>query len=169
MASSRRMTWVPHAAMVLGPNRLRSGSAEAAAPETIAREPALRSVGSDGGARAAAREGAPDHQHDDRADDRSDESCAFTRPVPADSLTEIGCHECSDDSEDRGEYEAGRLIVARSDQLGDHARDEAYDDGPDDAHSCRTPPPPNGCSDLTGLNATQELYCSKILRPCEHG
>ena len=70
------------------PGQARSGSAKAAAPETIAREPALRSVGSDGGAGAAAREGAPDHQHDDRADDRSDEPSAFTRPVPADGLTE---------------------------------------------------------------------------------
>src|SRR3569832_2678426 len=82
----------------------------------------------------ARRDEAPDHQHDDGTDHGADQAGAFVGAIPADRLAEIGRQERADDAEDRGEDAALRFVVAGVRELGDDARDEADDDGPDDVH-----------------------------------
>src|SRR6187455_576735 len=83
---------------------------------------------------APAGDHAPDHEHDDRADNRTDEAGALSGLVPAEGLPQIGGDERADHAENGGQDEAGRLIVARHQELGDDAGEEADDDGPDNAH-----------------------------------
>src|SRR6187397_543177 len=75
-----------------------------------------------------------DDQHDDRPYDGADEARAFVRTIPAHGLTEPCRDERADDAEDGGEDETGGLVASRHDELRDHARDKADDDGPEDAH-----------------------------------
>src|SRR5215207_2477473 len=77
---------------------------------------------------------APDEKHDDGADHRAEQTGALAGSVPAERLTKIRGNEGADDPEYRRQDEARRLVWARHDELGDHPRDEADDDGPDDSH-----------------------------------
>src|SRR5918997_4123840 len=87
----------------------------------------------DGAVGTASRDHTPDGENDDRADDRADESGPLARPIPADRLAEIGRHDRPNDPEDRRQDEATRFVASWHNELGDHARQKADDDGPDDA------------------------------------
>src|SRR5690606_14566576 len=71
---------------------------------------------------------------DDGADDRPEEPGRLSGPVEADPLPQIGGEHRPRDAEDRGQDEAARLGIARRDQLGDDADDEADDDRAEDSH-----------------------------------
>src|SRR5690349_16666711 len=77
---------------------------------------------------------APNDQYDYRAHNRSNEAGSLVCAVPADRLPEISRDKSPDDPENRGEDEAGRLVVSRRDQFRDHTRDKSNDDRPDDMH-----------------------------------
>src|SRR5215213_7674092 len=87
------------------------------------------------GACASARDEAPDREHDGRTDDRADEACAFAGLVPADRLSEVGRHKRAHDPENSRQDKALGLVRAWHDELRDHARDKADDDGPDKLHA----------------------------------
>src|SRR5215204_2779950 len=90
---------------------------------------------SDVGARAAAGDEAPDRQYNDRSDDRANQTRALIGAIPAQSLTEIGGHECADDAQESCENEPRRLVLAGHEELRNHARDKADDQRPNDAHA----------------------------------
>jgi hypothetical protein len=62
---------------------------------------------------------APNDQYDYRAHNRSNEAGSLVCAVPADRLPQISCDKRPDDSNDRGEDEARRLVVSRRDQSVD--------------------------------------------------
>ena len=64
----------------------------------------------------------------------ADQASALVGLVPAELLPEIRRDECAGDAEQGGEDEACRLVRAGVKKLGDDARDEADDDGPENAH-----------------------------------
>src|SRR5215213_6363171 len=72
----------------------------------------------------------PDREHDDRTYDRAKEACAFAGPVPADRLSEVGRNKRAHDPENGCQDKALGLVGAWHDELRDHARNEANDDGP---------------------------------------
>src|SRR4051812_29010311 len=78
--------------------------------------------------------GAPGSEHDHGANNRADQSRPFANTIPANRLAEDGCHQGSDDAEDRGKDETCRLVPSQQNELRDNPGDEADADGPDDAH-----------------------------------
>src|SRR6478672_5154128 len=69
-----------------------------------------------------ARDQSPDRQNDDRANHRTDQPGALISTVPAKHLAEKRRHERPNDTENRREHEAARLIVAGHDELRDYTR-----------------------------------------------
>src|SRR5262249_47184293 len=77
----------------------------------------------------------PDEQHDPRADGGPDEPCTLMGGIPADGLAEKCCEEGTDDAEDGGQNEAGRIVRAGCEETRDDACDKADQDDPKIRHS----------------------------------
>src|ERR1700736_5781172 len=101
-------------------------------PAFVQRYAAMWVHGSNGS--SAPGDHAIDNQHDDGPYHGADQSGAFSRLIPAERLSEKCRDEGADDTQDRGENETGRLIVAGHDEFGDDAGYEADDDGPENTH-----------------------------------
>ena len=75
----------------------------------------------------------PNDQHDDRTDDCAQKARSLSGLIDVQGLTEIGGDQGADDPKNGGQDEPAWFISAGHDELGDHARDKANDNGPDDA------------------------------------
>src|SRR4051794_33226658 len=88
-----------------------------------------------GDAPLASRDEAIDKEQDYCANYSADEAGGFPRLVPPDGLTEIGCNEGADDSQNGRQDKARRLrLITRHDEFGNDSNDKTDNDGPKDAH-----------------------------------
>src|SRR6516165_2220668 len=88
-----------------------------------------------GDAPLASGDEAIDEEQDYCANHTADEAGGFSRLVPADGLTEIGCNEGADDSQNGRQDKALRLrLITRHDEFGNDSNDKTDNDGPKDAH-----------------------------------
>src|SRR5215207_3518409 len=77
---------------------------------------------------------AVNREHDNGADDCPYESSAFVSSIPANCLTQKRRYEGANDLWDACHNEALRFVRSGHEELRDHARDEADDNGPDEAN-----------------------------------
>jgi hypothetical protein len=92
-----------------------------------------------GDAPLASRDEAIDEEQDDCANHTADEAGGFSCLVPPDGLTEIGCNEGADDSQNGRQDKALRFrLITRHDQFSNDSNDKADNDCPKDAH-CTAP------------------------------
>ena len=78
------------------------------------------------GAALPASNSSPNKKHDDRTNGRTNEARTLAGFIPAESLTQGGGEEGANDAQKCGQDKAARLIATGSDQLRQHASDEAY-------------------------------------------
>src|SRR5690606_26027298 len=67
------------------------------------------------------------------ADNRSDPACSVTLRVPSHRLTQVGCNDRPDDTQNRGKNEPHGL-VARHNGAGDQANNKTNHDSNDNRH-----------------------------------
>src|SRR4026208_2047504 len=78
---------------------------------------------------------APNKKYDDRTDNCADQSGTLAGLIKAQRLAKIAGDKGPDDPENRGHDKTGGLVLAGHEELGNHSRHEADDDGPKNAHA----------------------------------
>src|SRR5690348_1735319 len=88
-----------------------------------------------GDAPLASRDETIDEEQDYCANHAADEAGRFSCLVPSNGLTEIGCNEGADDSQNGCQDKALRLrLITRHNEFGNDSNNKTDDDGPKDAH-----------------------------------
>jgi hypothetical protein len=64
---------------------------------------------------------------------------SLIRAIPADSLSEVGRDESTDNAKGRSEYEAFGLVLARRDELSNNARNKSDENDPKNVHVLSPP------------------------------
>jgi len=95
----------------------------------------LGTIAPSGSASLTTNEETIQKEEDYCANHTTDETGGLSGLIPADRLAQIGRGECADNSQDGGQNKALWLtLVARHDELGNHANDEPNDNRPKNAH-----------------------------------
>ena len=68
------------------------------------------------GAPLPASNGAPNKKHDDRPNGRTNKTSTLSCAIPAESLPQKACDECSHDAQNCGQDETTRLVIAWSER-----------------------------------------------------
>jgi hypothetical protein len=104
----------------------------------------------------------PDKQDDQSSYRGANQTGALVNSIPANCLTQIGCHEGARDPQNGRENEPGRIIGTGRERAGDQPRYEPDDDDPKEMYrqSLATAPsaPESSLANVAGLCSSLDLF-----------